>query len=90
MRTNKPSNLIYSQQEHYCGLDSNRPNGNISQPCNQIVTVIDNENQQLQTLLQLQRQDPPAPDINVVIGEADNCTANPVAWVSDTSTGSVR
>jgi hypothetical protein len=36
------------------------------------------KNQQLQTLLQLQRQDSPAPDINVVIGEADNCTANPV------------
>jgi hypothetical protein len=41
--------------------------------------------------LQLQRQSAPAPDINVVIGEADNCTANPVvAWVSDTSTGLVR
>jgi hypothetical protein len=53
----------------------------------QIVTVIDNEkNQQLQTLLQLQRQ--VLRRINVVIGEADNCTANPVvAWVA-TSTGS--
>jgi hypothetical protein len=48
----------------------------------QIVTVIDNEkNQQLQTLLQLQRQ--VLCRINVVIGEADNCTANPVvAWVA--------
>jgi hypothetical protein len=34
--------------------------------------------QQLQIM---QHQSAPAPDINVVIGEADNCTANPVvAW----------
>src|SRR5690606_4527778 len=32
----------------------------------------------------------PAPDVSVVIDEADNCTANPtVAWVSDVSDGNV-
>jgi hypothetical protein len=44
------------------------------------------KNQQLQTLLPPQVA--PAPDINVVIGEADNCTANPVLHGCYTSTGS--
>jgi hypothetical protein len=52
-------------------------NGNISMQPNSC-SVMTMKNQQLQTLLQLQRQVAPAPDINVVIGEADNCTANPV------------
>ncbi len=34
--------------------------------------------------------DVPAPDVNVVIDEADNCTVNPtVTWVSDVSDGNV-
>jgi hypothetical protein len=56
----------------------------------QTVVVIDNQKTNSLKPCSNQRQDlHRQPDINVVvIGEADNCTANPVvAWVSDTSTG---
>jgi hypothetical protein len=51
-------------------------NGNISLPCNSYAVVMTMKNQQLQTLLHYSVRI--CWRINVVIGEADNCTANPV------------
>uniref|UniRef100_UPI0012FD3385 LamG-like jellyroll fold domain-containing protein n=1 Tax=Confluentibacter citreus TaxID=2007307 RepID=UPI0012FD3385 len=64
-------------------------NGNESDSCNQTVTVIDNEFPTASNPAPIVASgSAPAPDINVVIDEADNCTANPqVAWVSDTPSG---
>ena len=64
-------------------------NGNISLPCNQTVTVTDNEKPTASNPVPIIASgSAPAPDITVVINETDNCTANPVvAFVSDTSLG---
>ena len=65
-------------------------NGNVSAPCNQTVTVTDNEKPTASNPAPIVASgSAPAPDITVVINETDNCTANPVvAFVSDTSSGS--
>nr|WP_203226907.1 LamG-like jellyroll fold domain-containing protein [Confluentibacter flavum] len=64
-------------------------NGNVSDPCNQTVTVEDNELPTASNPAPIVASgSAPAPDITLVIDEADNCTANPqVAWVSDTPSG---
>ncbi|TDE45911.1 T9SS type A sorting domain-containing protein [Flavobacterium rhamnosiphilum] len=64
-------------------------NGNISLPCNQTITVTDNEKPTASNPAPIVASgSAPASDITVVINEVDNCTANPVvAWVSDTPSG---
>ncbi|MFH4964401.1 LamG-like jellyroll fold domain-containing protein, partial [Gaetbulibacter sp. M235] len=85
-----PATYIFSVGNTTVVWTATDEKGNISIPCNQIVTVVDNEYPTASNPAPITASgSAPDPDITVVIDEADNCTASPVvAWVSDTPSGS--